>query len=57
MVLPLENPLNPASFIPTGDQPFANARVSYSKDHPGLHNFFHAVRIWDLAGGWIGRLD
>jgi hypothetical protein len=57
MVLPLEDRLNPGSFIPTGDQPFANARVSYSKDHPGLHNFFHAVRIWDLAGGWIGRLD
>jgi len=31
---------------------FALAEVPYDRDHPALHDFFHAAWIWTIAGEW-----
>jgi hypothetical protein len=55
LVLPLEDPVDPKAPPPTPQSHWADAMVQYPKDHAGLHDFFHAIWIWDLAGGWFPR--
>jgi hypothetical protein len=52
LTLPLEDPVHPWSAVPSVQKQFASAQVEYNADHPGLHDFFHASWIWDLAGDW-----
>jgi hypothetical protein len=54
LVFPLEDPIGDSSTgIPVPQKPFGRAMVAYDPDHAGLHNFFHAVWIWCLSGGWF----
>jgi hypothetical protein len=56
LVFPLEDPIGDSSSgIPVPQKPFGRAVVPYDPDHAGLHNFFHAVWIWYLSGGWFRR--
>jgi hypothetical protein len=55
LILPLEDPVDPKAPPSSPQRRWADAMVRYPKDHAGLHDFFHAIWVWDLAGGWFPR--
>lgn len=52
MVMRLEGP-PPGSLADIELPPFDAATVPYNKHAAGLHDLFHAIWIWTLAGGWF----